>query len=253
MILHGTSIGSGAPVLLIHGLFGMSENLGGIARGLADAFTVHSVDLRNHGRSPRAQSMTLSEMAGDVAEYMARHEIDSASLLGHSLGGKVAMQLALNWPQKVKALVVADMAPVLYPGHHDDVFAGLMAVNTHEIASRAQAGAVLARYIQEDAVRLFLLKNLYRDDSGAFAWRINVPALDQCYEQMRQAVSGTQFGGKALFLRGGDSDYVRDEHLPLIAALFPNYQLQEIAGAGHWLHAEKPAEFNEWVRAFFSA
>lgn len=256
MKLHSKITGEGFPLLLIHGLFGMGDNLAMIARPLSQQFQVHALDLRNHGRSPRADSMRFVDMAADLTEYMAIQGIERAHLVGHSLGGKVAMQAALNTPSAVAKLVVADIAPVTYASRgHDEIFAGIRAVKLADIASRRQAEESLGAFIDEAGVRQFILKNLYRHQDGRFDWRINVEALYDCYDQMRQAPEaepGTVFEGETLFIRGGTSPYIQDDHWPLIQALFPRAQLAVIDGAGHWLHAEQPAEFNRLVSTFLS-
>lgn len=254
MKLHSRIEGEGFPLLLVHGLFGMGDNLAMIARALTGRFQVHSLDLRNHGRSPRADSMSFIEMAGDLVEYLDAQDIDRAHILGHSLGGKVAMQLALSSPQRLAKLIVADIAPVTYAQRgHDDIFAGIKAVELSLIRSRIDADKALAQHIDDAGVRQFILKNLYRDGDRGFAWRINVDALFQCYDQLRQAVAGNPFGGDVLFIKGGVSPYIRDEYWPTVQQLFPKAQLQVVDGAGHWLHAEKPTEFNQLVLSFLDA
>lgn len=253
MKLHSSISGQGFPLLLVHGLFGMGDNLAMIARPLSDHFQVHSLDLRNHGRSPRAASMSFSEMASDLVEYMDQNAVDSAHVLGHSLGGKVAMQLALSAPGRVAKLIVADIAPVSYPQRgHDEIFAGIRAVGLAGLRSRIDADKAMAQHILDPAVRQFILKNLYRDADRGFDWRINVDALWQCYDQLRQAVAGPAFNGDALFIKGGLSPYIQDQHWPVIKQLFPNAQLQVVEQTGHWLHAENPQVFNQFVLSFLT-
>ena len=205
-MLHSAVIGAGPPLILLHGLFGMGTNLATVARALAEHFQVFSLDLRNHGRSPRADSMTFAEMADDVAAVMAHKGLQRAHLLGHSLGGKVAMQLALQQPERVRRLVVADIAPVAYAGGHDEVFAGLNAVDLATLSSRREAEAVLERYIDDSGVRLFVLKSLQRNGQGTFEWLLNIPAIQRCYDDLRQANSSdTPFTGPTLFIKGENS------------------------------------------------
>lgn len=249
--LHSSVTGEGPALILLHGLFGMGQNLAGIARAFADSYEVHSLDLRNHGRSFRADSMTFTEMAADVDAYMGERSINCACVLGHSLGGKVAMQLALDYPNRVEKLVVADIAPVAYSGHHDDVFAGLTAVNLAELASRKEADLTLQEHIDEEGVRLFILKSLSRNREGQFEWLMNVEGLQRCYDQLRQAVELEQpFEKPVLFIKGELSGYIQAKHQETIVRLFPQAQFKMIQNTGHWLHAEKPVAFNNLVSKF---
>jgi esterase len=232
----------------------MGDNLSMVAKPLSEYFQVYRLDLRNHGRSPRADSMTLAEMAADVKAFMDAHGIVRAHLLGHSLGGKVAMQLALDYPERVEKLVVADIAPVAYEGGHKDVFSGLKAVDLASLSSRRDAENILRQFIQQDNVRLFLLKNLYRNDSGEFQWRINLPVLSRCYENFGQANQGGHpFTGPVLFIKGELSDYITAGYSDATRRLFPNAQLKIIQNTGHWLHAEKPVIFNQLVKRFLTS
>ncbi|WP_235015572.1 alpha/beta fold hydrolase [Oceanicoccus sp. KOV_DT_Chl] len=255
--LHGTVINSGeqkpSPTLvLLHGLFGMGDNLSGVGRALQDNFTVYKLDLRNHGRSAQSDEMSLAAMAMDVAFFLQQHDITSTAILGHSLGGKVAMQLALNYPALVNRLIVADIAPVTYPGGgHSDVFAGLQAVDLASLTSRRQAEEILSHYIEEEMVRLFLLKSLYRNEQGQFAWRLNIDAVQACYPQLCLGNESDQpFSGPTLFIKGELSAYIQDKHLPTMLQLFPHAELKIVAQASHYLHVEKPNEFNQLVRDF---
>lgn len=242
--LHATVTGDGPPVILLHGLFGMGSNLGSVARALAPSFKVHQVDLPNHGRSPWMQSMGLTDLADAIAAYCDHAGIDRAAFLGHSLGGKVAMQLALRRPERVTGLVVADIAPVEYAPSHGAVFAGLADVAASPPASRADAATVLRRHLEEDAVVQFLLLSLVRGDDRCYHWRFNVEALAANYDRLREAPRGGAYPGPVLFLYGALSSYVDASGLAAAATLFPEMQSRAIAGTGHWLHAEKPAEFN---------
>lgn len=242
-------------IILLHGLFGMGSNLSMVARALVDQYCVHSLDLRNHGRSPAADQMSFSDMAGDVIEYMDAQGIGSCHLLGHSLGGKVAMQVALLAPERVVRLIVADIAPVSYQGNHDDVFAGLNAVDLTSLQRRGEAEQVLKAHIAQEGVRQFILKSLYRDDNKQFQWRMNVQGLQACYEQLRQAVAageGQQFSGPVLFIKGELSRYIMPEHREIVVAVFPHADLKVIQKTGHWLHAEKTVAFNRLVVNFLA-
>ena len=228
-------------VILIHGLFGSMENLGGQARALAEHFNVYSIDLPNHGRSYHCDVMSLDSMAQDVIAWMDEQNIDSAFLVGHSLGGKVAMEVALRAPQKCKKLVVLDIAPVQYEPRHGSVFKGLLGLDLAALSSRSKADAQLSVEVKELAVRSFLLKNLIKQPEG-FRWRMNLPAINACY---RNLIAGNQtprlpFSHPVLFIKGGDSDYILEAHRDAITARFPNAKLRIIPNTGHWLHVEKP-------------
>jgi esterase len=248
--LNALKRGDGPPVILLHGLFGSAANLGIVARGLATDFTTWSLDVRNHGDSPHADSMAYPDMAADVLEFMDAQDIDACPVLGHSMGGKIAMQLAMDNPGRVSKLVVADVAPVDYPPHHHDTLAGLARVELTSIESRAQADAILAETVPEPGVRAFLLKSLRRNEQGEFRWLLNRQAIDDNYQLLGAANAGSAYDGPALFLKGGDSDYIRSEHQGAVLGFFPNAELKVIDGTGHWLHAEKPAIFNKLVLRF---
>jgi esterase len=251
LILHSSVTGEGKSLILLHGLFGMGANLSMVARPMAEHFTVYSPDLRNHGLSPRASQMTFTEMADDVLRLMDHLQIDNAHILGHSLGGKVAMQLALNHESRVNKLVVADIAPVAYQGNHDRVFAGIRAVDLKGIESRRDAEEILKQHVEEQGVRLFLLKSLYRTERGSFDWRLNVDALYDCYSQLREAVDAERaFGGPTLFIKGEHSKYILPEYRDDIKRLFSDVSFKMIQNTGHWLHAEKTVAFNNIVKKF---
>jgi esterase len=254
MLLHHSHRGESAEdtssVILLHGLFGSASNLGIVARALAPVFSVYSLDLRNHGRSPRADTMSYGDMAADVAEFIERQALAPCHVLGHSMGGKVAMQLALDRPQLVNKLILADIAPVQYPPHHDDVLAGLDAVAAAAPQGRREADQVLSAHVDEASVRAFLLKSWQADAADNYRWLINHAAVRANYAGLGEANRGGKYSGETLFIVGGDSDYMREEYRQPTLALFPNAQVKVIAGAGHWLHAEKPALFNKLVLRF---
>lgn len=248
--LNALERGEGPPVILLHGLFGSAANLGIVARGLAPHFSTWSLDVRNHGHSPHASSMTYPEMATDVLAFMERQGIDSCPVLGHSMGGKIAMQLAMDFPQRVSKLVVADVAPVDYPPHHEAILAGLEEVELAATRSRAEADAILASKVPEASVRAFLLKSLQKNDDGVFHWLMNRSAIRENYASLGSANQGQAYDGPVLFIKGADSDYILPLHQDAVRGFFPRAQLKVIDGAGHWLHAEKPAIFNRLVLRF---
>ncbi len=256
MLLHHLHRGEGPPVLLLHGLFGSAANLGMVARGLAEQFCVYSLDLPNHGQSPRREVMDYPAMATDVAEFIEGMNLAPCRVLGHSMGGKVAMQLALQRPELVDRLVVADIAPVQYPPHHDDVLSGLDAVALAGPDDRKRADAVLAEHVEDAGVRAFLLKSWQQDQHGRWDWLINREAIKANYHYLGEPnvppSPGGQYAGPVLFIAGSESNYVRAEHRDAVLALFPNAEVKFMQGAGHWLHAEKPAVFNKLATRFLS-
>ena len=251
--VHHSVIGQGQNVVLLHGLFGMGSNLGALARVLQDEYRVYSVDLPNHGRSQWLPEAGISTLANAITQWMDECSLGSATLVGHSLGGKVAMQLALSQPERVASLVVADIAPVEYPSRHDEVFAALVAVAAAGCRSRAEAGELMADYLQEDGVIQFLLMSLKRQESGTYNWRFNLAGLRENYAALRQAPAAKgSYGGKVLFIKGADSDYILPEHEQPIRVLFPEAQVKVMADCGHWLHAQQPRLFNRIVQRFLA-
>jgi pimeloyl-ACP methyl ester carboxylesterase len=241
------------PTLVIaHGLYGSGRNWGVIARRLADRREVVAVDMRNHGDSPRYPTQGYPEMAGDLAEVIGTLG-GPVDLLGHSMGGKAAMQLALTRPGLIRRLVVADIAPVAYAHDQTRIAQAMAGIDLSRITTRAEADAALAARIDDPALRAFLLQSLDLRQTPP-RWKLNLGVLEA---EMPKIVGwpGTvgQFDGPTLFLTGGDSGYVRPEHRETIKALFPKARFAKIPGAGHWLHAEKPREFEETVRVFLEA
>ena len=252
-IRHPASAPSTAPTLVIaHGLYGSGRNWGVIARRLADRREVVAVDMRNHGDSPRFPTQGYPDMAADLAE-VAESLGAPVDLLGHSMGGKAAMQLALTRPELIRRLVVADIAPVAY--NHDQTrnAQAMAGLDLTQITTRAEADAALARRIEDPALRAFFLQSLDLRHRPP-RWKLNLAVLET---EMPKIVGwpGTQgsFDRPALFLTGAESHYVRPEHRESIRALFPKARFAKLPGAGHWLHAEKPREFEETVRVFLEA
>ena len=242
----------GECVVLLHGLFGASSNLKPIARGLEDRYRCILPDLRNHGRSPHSDQMDCSLMAGDLVELMDKQDIDSAHLLGHSMGGKVAMQFALTHGSRVRSLAVADIAPVSYPPHHTQVLAALDEISKTDSISRRDAQAKLVAALDEPAVAAFLMTNWTRYENGTYGWRFNLSALIDQYDEIAAAPWGEAFQGPTLFIKGELSDYIVSDYRDQTLALFPAARMKVMAGCGHWLHAEKPAIFTRLVRDFIS-
>lgn len=244
--------GEGKPIVLIHGLFGNLDNLGLLARDLKNDHQVISIDLRNHGESFHSDQHNYPLMAQDVADCLAQLTSEPAIIIGHSMGGKVAMQLAQLAPGMIKQLVVLDMAPVAYTiRRHDNVFAGLFAVSEQKPASRQQAMKILEQHIELEGVRQFLGKSLYKQDEY-FSWRFNVQSLYDNYHSILGWVPVPASDIATLFIKGGNSDYILAEYQAEIARQFPKAKAHIIANAGHWLHAEKPAEVLRAIRKFIT-
>ncbi len=252
--IHFTRLGEGKPVILLHGLFGSGGNLGALARALSADYAVYSLDLPNHGRSDWMTGADLAGLASALRGWMAQQKISRAAIAGHSLGGKVAMELALAQPDAVASLLVADIAPVTYPPHHDAVFAALEAVVEGGCRSRSEAGEVMASYLQEEGVIQFLLMSLKRDESGRYSWRFNLQGIREDYTAVRAAPDpGEAYTGPVMFVKGGDSDYILPQHREAVLSLFPAAQMKVMPGCGHWLHAEQPELFNGIVKRFLSS
>jgi pimeloyl-ACP methyl ester carboxylesterase len=247
-IRHGTPTGA-PPLVIAHGLFGSARNWGAIAKRLGARREVIAVDMRNHGDSPRSPDMSYAAMAGDLAGTIAAAG-GRADVLGHSMGGKAAMALALAEPDRVRRLIVADIAPVAYAHSQLGYVQAMQAVDLGGIARRSDCDAALAATVPESAVRAFLCQSLTVGPDGA-AWKLGLGTLaDQMPAIMDFPVAAGRFDGPALFLRGGRSDYVRPEHWPAIRTLFPAAIEAVIDGAGHWLHADAPGPFVAAVEAF---
>ena len=245
----------GKPLLVLHGLFGNLKNWSWHARELASDFAVYALDLRNHGESPHSRSMNYQVMAEDVLQFMDDRAIARACLLGHSMGGKVAMRLALGEAERVERLLVADIAPVAYDdqrGGHESVFSGLMSLDLSAVHSRAEADAALASHVDEQAVRQFLVSNLVKDSHGKYRWRFNLDSLHENYERLREGIElPGVFEEPTLFVRGGGSNYIKQEDWSVMQRLFPRAKVKTVMGAGHWLHAEKPQVFYKLASDFF--
>ena len=251
MLLHFQPLGRGEPLVLLHGLFGSSDNWLGVAPTLAEKFHVLIPDLRNHGRSPHRAAMDYPLMAADVDRFFAAQGLESAQVIGHSMGGKVAMQFALDFPACVKKLVVVDMAPRAYAPAHAAMLAALLALDLSRFPSRLQLEAALAPEIPSLSLRRFLLKNLGRDASGRFVWKMNLRGVAENYSRLGAALnSRTAFARPALFLRGGRSDYLTAADEVEIRRLFPAAQIKTIPAASHWVHADAPQEFSRLVLDF---
>ncbi len=259
MILHAAETGpagrgSGRPVVLLHGLFGSARNFGAIARRLGEGARVLALDLRNHGASPHAPDMRYAAMAADVLETLAARDALPAVLIGHSMGGKVAMRAALDRPDAVAGLVVADIAPVSYPPHFRAIVAAMTARPRAPGRARAAAEAALPAAVPDPALRAFLCQNFI--PGAAPRWRIGLAEIAAELEDPIggwEAPAGARYAGRVLVIAGEHSDYIRPEHRPLFRALFPAARFVTLRHAGHWLHADNPDGFLAIVTAFLHA
>ncbi len=247
----GSPAASATGLIILHGLLGASGNWRTLSRNVFSRhFRTIAVDLRNHGRSPHSDEMTYEAMAEDVVELMDRMEIERAHILGHSMGGKVAMTLALTRGRRVDRLIVADIAPKAYAADHAGILAALGAVDPATHADREGIDRALADHIPSAPVRQFLMKNL--DRSGdTYRWKMNLPAISAVYDHIRGALPAEgSFPRPVLFVAGGTSGYVDASDMPRIRAQFPEAQLHVLPGVGHWVHAEAPDAFSDAVLSF---
>jgi pimeloyl-ACP methyl ester carboxylesterase len=241
--------GEGPPVIILHGLFGSQRNWGGIIRALASDVRIHGLDLRNHGESPWAESMNYDDMAADVARYIEGNDLAPVTLLGHSMGGKVGMRLALTRPELLSRLIVVDIAPVSYHNeHYSDYVTAMQALPLDQMTRRSEADGALKATIPDDSLRAFLLQNMV-SDGGHFRWRINLANIGA---NMKSLIafpdSDATFDGPAFFLAGERSNYIRPRDEESILRHFPKAEIKTIADSGHWPHAEHPERFLAMVR-----
>ena len=247
MLLHSTITGQGTPLVIIHGFLGMSDNWKTLAGQYAEeGFQVHALDMRNHGKSFHSNDWSYSFMVQDVVEYCDFHQLKNISVIGHSMGGKVAMLLATTYPNLVEKLIVADIGPKYYAPHHQTILAALHAVDFTQKPTRAQAEEIVSTYINDFGTRQFLLKNLYWVEPGQLGFRFNLKVFLENISAIGDALPyENQFDKKTLFLRGDKSDYILDADFETIYHHFSNVEIATIPNAGHWLHAENPAAFFE--------
>jgi esterase len=244
--------GEGRPVYILHGLFGSNRNWAGIARELSTGFQVVTVDLRNHGKSDHSDSMNYSDIADDVRFLAVELDHDKINLIGHSMGGKTAMTLALLFPTMIERLIVVDIAPAQYPSNHEDLITAMQSLPLAQLNSRGEADDLLGEHITDATLRAFLLQNLVRDETG-FNWRINLDALQQSQTFLRgfpEMLANKTFEGPTLFLSGDSSDYIRPEHYDVMVRLFPGSKHSIVKDARHWVHADQPAAFIRETETF---
>jgi pimeloyl-ACP methyl ester carboxylesterase len=251
-MLHSRIEGQGKPLLIIHGFLGMSDNWKTFGALYAvEGFQVHLLDLRNHGKSFHSDDFSYEIMAQDVLEYCQAHQLKKVSIIGHSMGGKVAMLLATIHPELIDKLIVADIGPKYYAPHHQDILTGLNAVDFSTKPDRAQVEEMLYPYIPDFGTRQFLMKSLYWIEPGQLAYRFNLPVFKAKIEVIGTALpEEAHFENPTLFMRGGNSNYILDSDLTEIKKHFPNFELATIPNVGHWLHAENPKMFFEITAQF---
>jgi pimeloyl-ACP methyl ester carboxylesterase len=249
MRLNHTDTGTGSPVVLLHGLFGSARNFGTVQRALTPLFRVIAMDARNHGASPHAEGMRYETLAADVLETLDSLHVHRAALIGHSMGGKTAMTVALMAPDRVGRLLVTDIAPVPYRHENEAVAGAMRAIPLHSGLTRAEAEAALADVVPIPTVRTFLIQNL--QFGAQMRWRIGLEEIAAAIADLEgwDAPAGT-YAGPTLFVSGALSGYVLPEHRPVIRALFPSARFVSVKNAGHWLHADNPAGFLSVVEAF---
>ena len=253
MKLFYREFGEGQPAIILHGLFGQSDNWVTVGRRIADQFHVFIPDQRNHGQSLHTSIHSFPAMADDLAEFIEEHRIMNPVLIGHSMGGKVAMTYALENPGKVQKIVIIDISPRKYPERvtHTKVISEMIGIDLNQVSTRNEVEKILDKSISDSRVRMFILKNLYYKIDGKLAWRLNLEAINQSMDQLFDGIrSESQYKGPALFIRGGMSDYVPDEDIPLIKSMFPEAIIKTISGASHWVHADAPEELCVMLSGF---
>lgn len=253
-VLHSKIIGDGKPLLILHGFLGMSDNWKTLGLKYAEkGYQVHLIDQRNHGKSFHSSDFNYDILADDIKHYLLTHKIEKTSIIGHSMGGKTAMQFACSYAEMTAKLLVADIAPKYYPPHHQYIIKGLNALDFSNISSRREADTELSKHITEYGIRQFLLKNLYWKEKGKLDFRFNLAVLSHKMEEIGENISSISlYNGPTLFLKGDKSEYVSENDLSDIKKHFPLAQLDTIENAGHWLHAENPTQFFEKSSTFLN-
>ncbi len=259
MHLHFRKLGSGPHLVILHGLYGSSDNWLTIAKKLENHFTVWLPDQRNHGQSPHTSTHTYADLVNDLAVFFDQHQIEQAVLIGHSMGGKVAMLFAADYPEKVTSLIIVDIAPksyiqpdVIYDHvrQHELILQLISNLDLSTVISRSEIDQYFSQKLSDNSLRLFLLKNIHRDKEGRFTWKINLPVLKESITAIINDVNESWFTSRipilnypVTFIRGLNSDYLTDQDIPVIRMIYPEARIVDIANAGHWLHAEQPEAF----------
>lgn len=248
--------GDGKPLIILHGLFGLSDNWVTHAKRLAEKFSVYLPDLRNHGQSPHSSTFNYAAMADDLHEFIKEHKLKNPVVIGHSMGGKVAMWFALEYPDLLEKLIVVDISPVKYADRdaHFDIISAMMSIDFDAVHSREEVSDLLKLSIPHYDTRLFILKNLYRKTRNTFDWRLNLNAISNNMDMIFAGVDvDNVFNKPVLFIKGGKSDYIKDDHIPTIKRLFPASNIINIPQAGHWVHVDAPDEICRQFSNFLGA
>lgn len=251
-MLHSETLGQGPDLIILHGLFGSGDNWRSIGKSLAERYRVHLLDLPNHGRSPWTDDLSYAALADNVIHWLDHQGIERYYLMGHSMGGKVAMQMALaEHGASIDKLVIVDIAPRAYQGHHGDIFQALNQVDLSRHKDRRSVDEALKDGIESTGIRQFILKSLYRKDDGQLAWRFNLDVLQSQYDRIAGAPDFKQpYQSPTLFIKGMDSNYITRDDQAAIMERFPKAEAKLIEGAGHWPHAEKPSAFLKILDGF---
>ncbi len=252
MKLFYRKFGQGQPLIILHGLFGQSDNWNSLAKQFSEnGFEVYTVDQRNHGLSPHSDVWNYEAMSADILELINDNHLKNVILLGHSMGGKTAMQFAIQHEDVLDKLIIVDIAPKYYPLHHQDVLSALNEVDFNVVKTRKEVETILSNYISDYGTKQFLLKNIYWKENGELDWRFNLKVISQQIENIgEETPKENTCEAPTLFIRGEKSNYILDNDWKLIQDIFPRSMLETIAGSSHWVHAEKPKEFFECVMRF---
>ena len=250
MKLNARVYGEGQPLVVLHGLFGSSDNWQTLGKRFAEHFEVHLLDQRNHGRSDHDSVMNYEVMAADLEEYMEDHFLRDVVLVGHSMGGKTAMVFAQEHPYYLEKLVIVDIGPREYEHDHDGVLAGLNSIDLSKVKSRKEATQLMSEHVKEKGVKQFLLKNLYWKEKKQLTWRMNLPVLEASMDEITAGMGEQKVKVPSLFIRGENSHYILDSDIRVIKEQFLQTEIATIQNAGHWVHAEKPNEFFSVVMDF---
>ena len=250
MLLHYKELGEGKPLVILHGLFGTSDNWQTHAKKLGEYYRVILVDQRNHGHSPWSEDFTYEHLADDLERLIVHLGIDQFTLIGHSMGGKTAMYYSQKYPTRLEKMVIVDIGIKQYPMHHNEIIKGIKSLDLTTIYSRSAAEQAMIPFVDSYGVRQFLLKNLYWVEKGKLAWRMNVDVLEREMEEILAPIPNIEVWTPTLFLRGAMSNYILDEDWDEIEEIFPDATLETIENAGHWVHSEQPDEFIEMVLGF---
>ncbi len=252
-LLHSIILGQGEPLIILHGYFGMADNWKTLGKRLSESYEVHLLDQRNHGRSFHTEDFSYDLMVEDLQQYLRHYQLESVNIIGHSMGGKVAMLFATRYPELVKKLVIVDIGPKYYAPHHHEILKALNAIDFSEISSRNEIDELYKAHISEIGVRQFLLKNVYRKDKDKFGYRFNLKSLTENNPKIGEALpTQAVYKGATLFLKGSKSNYITEEDEMQIYQHFTQAKIKTIENAGHWLHAENPQQFYTEVLHFLN-